>query len=299
MELDSPIIRISHVYKSYGAIKALKNFSLRVNQGEVVGILGPNGSGKTSALSVILGVTIPNDGEVTWSLSNRRSEVGAMLSPVRFYQNLTLSENLSIVAKLKDATSCNILSVLTLVNLEDRIQNKFSSLTPGLRQRFGLAAALVGNPSVLLLDEPTNALDPEAAVEVRDLILKLHDEGKTIVMTSNNLSEIEQLCSHVAVLKRGRRVAFGSKEDVFWSQERYLLASSNTSALLSLLGQCKLLKASEIVGETLVVTLADGVTPEDINRYAFENGITLSRIELQRASFESKFINLMKEEVLK
>lgn len=299
MELDSPIIRISHVYKSYGATKALKNFSLRVNQGEVVGILGPNGSGKTSALSVMLGVTIPDDGEVTWSLSNRRLAVGAMLSPVRFYQNLSLKENLSIVAKLKDEASCNISSLLALVNLEDRIKNKFSSLTPGLRQRFGFAAALVGNPSVLLLDEPTNALDPEAAVEVRELIQKLHGEGKTIVMTSNILAEIEQLCSHVAVLKRGRRVAFGTKEDVFWSQERYLLAASNTSKLISLFSQCTLLKASELVGETLAVTLADGVAPEDINRFAFENGITLSKIELQHASFESKFINLMKEEVLK
>lgn len=298
MEVDSPIIRVSHVYKSFGEVKALKNFSLKVNPGQVVGILGPNGSGKTSALSVMLGVSIPEEGEVKWSISSRRSVVGAMLSPVRFLPNLSLKENLTIVAKLKGETSTKFSSVLSLVNLEDRINTKFSRLTPGLRQRFGLAAALVGNPDVLLLDEPTNALDPEAAGEVRELIMRLYAEGKTIVMTSNVLAEIEQLCSHVAVLKRGRRIAYGTKEDVFWSQERYLIASSNTPTLYSVFGQCSLLKASEQVDNALMVTLAEGVAPEDVNRYAFENGLTLSRIEPQRTSFESKFINLMKEEVL-
>jgi ABC-type multidrug transport system, ATPase component len=299
MEFDSPIIRVSHIYKSYGKVKALKNFSLKVNLGQVVGILGPNGSGKTSALSLMLGVTMPNDGEVSWSIAERRREVGAMLSPVRFIPNLSLKDNLAIVAKLKGVAENKFESTLGLVDLADRLNNKFSSLTPGLRQRFGFAAALVGNPRVLLLDEPTNALDPEAASDVRNLIVKLHSEGMTIVMTSNILSEIDQLCSHVAVLKRGRRIAYGTKEDVFWSQDRYLISASDATLLFSIFKSCPLIKAHEEVDNALLVTLADTMSPSDLNQYAFEHGITLSRLEQQRTSFESKFINLMKEEVLK
>jgi len=302
MEIDAPIIKVSHVYKSYGEIKALKNFSVKVNSGQVMGILGPNGSGKTSALGVMLGVVIPEEGEVVWSGGfkdfHKAHSVGALLSPAKFFMNLTLNENLTIVSKIKNVSRINTKQVLSLVGLQDRADVKFSTLTPGLRQRFGIASALVGNPDVLLFDEPTLGVDPEGAEEIRSLIISLHKSGKTIVLSSNLLTEIEQLCSHVVVLKRGRRIVNGSIEDVFWSQEKFVLAAAEMDKLQLIFSNTSMVRSIQLMDDTVEILPDHGVTTADINRYAFENGVVLSRLEPQKSSMESRFINLMKEEVL-
>ncbi len=301
METDAPIIKVSHVYKSYGEIKALKNFSVKVNSGQVMGILGPNGSGKTSALGVMLGVVIPDEGQVEWrekSDSQKGYSVGALLSPAKFYMNLTLTENLSIIARLKNLRGFKPNEVLSLVGLHDRSDVTFSTLTPGLRQRFGIASALVGNPDVMLFDEPTLGVDPEGAEEIRSLIASLHKSGKTIVLSSNLLSEIEQLCTHVVVLKRGRRVVNGSIGDVFWSQEKFLLAAQEMDKLQTIFSNTSLIRSFQLHDGLLELLPSEGVTTADINRFAFEQGVVLSRLEPQKTSMESRFINLMKEEVL-
>lgn len=302
MESDSPIIKVSHVYKTYGDIRALKNFSVKVNIGQVVGILGPNGSGKTSALAVMLGVVIPDEGEVLWNgVGNdlhRTHSVGALLSPAKFYMNLTLTENLKIVSKIKNVSRFKANNILALVGLEDRANVKFSTLTPGLRQRFGIASALVGNPDVLLFDEPTLGVDPEGAEEIRSLIQSLHSQGKTIVLSSNLLSEIEQLCTHVVVLKRGRRIVNGSIGDVFWSEERYVMAATEMDRLFAVFSNTHIVRSCSMVGESLEILPSEGITTTDLNRYAFENGIVLSRLESKKSSMETRFLTLMKEEVL-
>ena len=302
METDSPIIRVSHVYKSYGEVKALKNFSVKVNPGQVVGILGPNGSGKTSALGIMLGVIIPDEGEVVWSGGTKdfhqSHSVGALLSPAKFYMNLSLTENLAIVSRIKNVRHFRANDVLSLVGLSDRAKEKLSTITPGLRQRFGIASALVGNPDVMLFDEPTLGVDPEGADEIRSLIKSLHASGKTIVLSSNLLTEIEQLCTHVVVLKRGRRLVNGSIGDVFWSQERFVLAASDMVQLHTVFSNTQMVRSCNIHEDTLELLPAEGVTSSDINRFAFESGIVLSRLEPQKSSMETRFINLMKEEVL-
>ncbi len=302
METDAPIIKVSHVYKSYGEIKALKNFSVKVNSGQVMGILGPNGSGKTSALGVMLGVVIPEEGEVVWSGGfkdfHKAHSVGALLSPAKFYMNMTLTENLSIVSKIKNVSRFHAKEILSLVGLQDRADVKFSTLTPGLRQRFGIASALVGNPDVLLFDEPTLGVDPEGAEEIRSLIISLHKSGKTIVLSSNLLSEIEQLCTHVVVLKRGRRIVNGSIGDVFWSQEKFVLAAPEMDALQTIFSNTPMVRSFQMLDGALELLPAEGVTTTDVNRFAFENGVVLSRLEPQKSSMETRFINLMKEEVL-
>ena len=302
METDSPIIKVSHVYKSYGEVKALKNFSVKVNPGQVMGILGPNGSGKTSALGVMLGVVIPEEGEVVWSGGtkdfHKSHSVGALLSPAKFYMNLSLTENLAIVSKLKNVTQFKTNDVLSLVGLAERSKVKFSTLTPGLRQRFGIASALVGNPDVMLFDEPTLGVDPEGAEEIRSLIISLHKSGKTIVLSSNLLSEIDQLCTHVVVLKRGRRVVNGSIGDVFWSQEKFVLAAREMDRLQAIFSDTPMVRSCQKIEGALELLPAEGVTTSDVNSYAFENGIVLSRLEPHKSSMETRFINLMKEEVL-
>ncbi|SDC81271.1 ABC transporter ATP-binding protein [Williamwhitmania taraxaci] len=302
MEADSPIITVSHVYKSYREIRALKNFSLKVYPGQVMGILGPNGSGKTSALGVLLGVVLPDEGEVDWSggskCFHKSHSVGALLSPAKFYMNLSLSENLAIVSKLKNISHFQAKDVLSKVGLADRAGVKFSTLTPGLRQRFGIASALVGNPNVLVFDEPTLGVDPEGTEEIRSLIASLHEQGKTIILSSNLLSEIEQLCTHVVVLKRGRRLVNGSIEDVFWSQEKFVLAAPEMEHLRSIFVDSPMVRSCNEIEGALELLPAEGITPSDVNRFAFENGIVLSRLEQQKSSMETRFINLMKEEVL-
>ena len=267
-----------------------------------MGILGPNGSGKTSALGVMLGVVIPDEGEVLWNGGgddlHKTCSVGALLSPAKFYMNLTLTQNLKIVSKIKNVGRFKANDILALVGLEDRSNVKFSTLTPGLRQRFGIASALVGNPDVLLFDEPTLGVDPEGAEEIRSLIQSLHAQGKTIVLSSNLLSEIEQLCTHVVVLKRGRRIVNGSIEDVFWSEERYIMAAAEMDRLLAVFSNTTMVRSCSMVGDSLEILPSEGVTTSDLNRFAFENGIVLSRLEPKKLSMETRFLTLMKEEVL-
>ncbi|MFB0924859.1 MAG: ATP-binding cassette domain-containing protein, partial [Vicingaceae bacterium] len=209
----STILNINGISKSYGKVKALNNLSLKINQGEIYGILGPNGSGKTTTLGIILDVLNADSGSFSWNEQENskydRKKIGSLLETPNFYPYLSARQNLSIVCKIKEVSESEVDRVLSLVDLISRANSKFKTFSLGMKQRLAIASALLGDPEVLVLDEPTNGLDPQGIAEIRTIILDLAAAGKTIIMASHILDEVEKTCSHVAVLKLGNLLTFG------------------------------------------------------------------------------------------
>jgi ABC-2 type transport system ATP-binding protein len=209
------ILEVRHVSKRYKSVRALADLSFAVPEGSIYGILGPNGSGKTTLLGIITGVLGADAGEyelfedtVTPKHILRR-RIGTLLETPNFYHYLSARDNLRITAGIKGTPEAEIDAVLEKVGLAERQHSKFSTFSLGMKQRLAIGAALLGNPRVLILDEPMNGLDPEGIVEVRELVRSLAREGRTVIMASHLLDEVEKVCTHVAILKKGELLAEG------------------------------------------------------------------------------------------
>ena len=193
----STVLNINGISKSYGKVKALNSLSLQINQGEVYGILGPNGSGKTTTLGILLDVINADTGSFTWfgksPSKESRKKIGSLLETPNFYPYLTAHQNLSLVCKIKQVNESEVDRVLSEVDLLNRANSKFKTFSLGMKQRLALASSLLGNPQVLVLDEPTNGLDPQGIAEVRTIIKGLASQGKTIIMASHILDEVEKI----------------------------------------------------------------------------------------------------------
>src|SRR5215218_2492364 len=204
----TPVLSIHNMTKYYGSIRALNSVSLDVPQGSVFGILGPNGSGKTTMLGIVMDILKATSGSFQFfgktPDENTRKDIGTLLETPNFYHYLSGERNLAIAAEIKGKGRNDIPSVLEKVNLSERKTSKFSTYSLGMKQRLAIASALLGNPSVLVLDEPTNGLDPVGIAEIRELIIRLAGENKTIIMASHLLDEVEKVCTHVSILKRGK-----------------------------------------------------------------------------------------------
>ena len=217
------VVSLRQLSKNYGKIQALKSVSFDVPQGSVYGILGPNGSGKTTLLSVVMSILKPNSGSYTLfneePTDAHRRRMGTLLETPNFYHYLSAVQNLKISAAIKDQPGADVEKVLETVNLLQRKNSSFSTYSLGMKQRLAIAAALLGNPDVLIFDEPTNGLDPVGIAEIRSLIKDLARQGKTIIMASHLLDEVEKVCTHVAILKQGNLIASGSVNDIFVTQD--------------------------------------------------------------------------------
>jgi ABC-type multidrug transport system ATPase subunit len=202
------VLEINNLSKNYGRIKAVDQASFSVEKGQVFGILGPNGSGKTTTLGIILDVIQPSEGSYQWfeepNSHQQRKKIGSILETPNFYPYLSAVNNLKIVADIKGIDYSDIERVLKVTNLVDRKDDKFKTYSLGMKQRMSIASALLGDPEVLVLDEPTNGLDPQGIAEVRNLIIELGNQGKTIILASHLLDEVEKVCTHAAVLKKGK-----------------------------------------------------------------------------------------------
>lgn len=203
------ILKISDLSKNYKNVQALNKLNVEVEQGMVFGILGPNGSGKTTTLGILLGVLNPSGGTYSWfdngTADSNRTRIGALLETPNFFPYLSAVQNLRIVAKIKelDNVGDRIDKVLKIVDLFERRESKFKTFSLGMKQRLAIASALLNDPEVLVLDEPTNGLDPQGIAEIRNLIKEIAQEGKTIIIASHALDEIEKVCSDVVILKNG------------------------------------------------------------------------------------------------
>jgi len=302
---DVMILKVSGLGKNYGSLNALSDFNLEVEKGQVLGILGPNGSGKTTALGILLGVTRATHGSYRWfdeskSSAHSRRKIGSILEQPNFYPWLSAEKNLEVVAKIKSRdnekiTFANVQNCLKTVGLFERRADLFKEFSLGMKQRLALAAALLGNPEVLVLDEPTNGLDAAAIAEIRALILKVAQEGKTVLLASHILDEVEKVCSHILVLQKGKTLAAGTIQQVLSSGNSFELAAENLELLGAQLDKFPGFKNKNKRGAVFLAEFAPQIQASAINKYAFENGIVLTHLARQSHGLEAQFLKLLEQ----
>lgn len=298
--MKDSILEIKELRKIYKDVEALKGLSLTVERGQVFGLLGPNGSGKTTTLGILLGVLKQNSGQFSWfgngDVDSNRKRIGALLETPNFYPYLSAVDNLVVVAKIKGMTDYmeRIETVLERVNLAERKNSKFKTYSLGMKQRLAIASAMLSDPEVLVLDEPTNGLDPEGIAEIRNLINEIADSGKTIIIASHILDEIEKVCTHVAILKKGELLQIGELE-VIMSQDRILLLKAqNAQHVIDLLPMIDKVKYLKMLGDEIMVAVDDDLDAADVNKALAERGIFLSGIKEHRKNLESTFLEIIK-----
>jgi ABC-2 type transport system ATP-binding protein len=291
------ILTVENLFKTYGRIQALKNVNFSVPQGTVFGILGPNGSGKTTTLGIITDILKPTSGtyklfDEPASAANRR-RIGTLLETPNFYHYLSGAKNLEIVAEIKQHGKEDIDRVLETVDLTRRKDSKFSTYSLGMKQRLAIASCLLGSPSVLIFDEPTNGLDPVGIAEIRELMKKLYREGKTIIMASHLLDEVEKVCTDVAILKKGELIVSGKVNEILSNEDMVEVAAPDNQKLAEVLNSMS--EKSRIVDETSVIKIFFPVGKADlsaVNRFCFDHGVTLNHLTLKKQSLEARFFEL-------
>lgn len=291
------ILELNNITKHYKTVTALNDVSFSVPEGSVFGILGPNGSGKTTLLGIILDILKASSGSFTLmgktADAEVRKQIGTLLETPNFYHYLSGEKNLSIAAHIKGKGFNEIDSTLQKVNLYQRKQSKFSTYSLGMKQRLAIASCLLGDPKVLIFDEPTNGLDPNGIAEIRELIIKLAAEGKTIIMASHLLDEVEKVCTHVAIIKNGDLLTAGSVEEVLITDEIIEVGSDDLSKLENVLQQMNGFSSIKKQNNYLQLFYADGkANASAINQYCFQNGIALNHLQLKKKSLETKFLEL-------
>ena len=291
------ILSIENLRKDYGKVQALKGVSFDVPRGTVFGILGPNGSGKTTMLGIITDILRPTSG--TYRLfdevptEQHRNQIGTFLETPNFYHYLSGERNLRIAAAIKGRGEEDIPRVLEMVNLTQRKDSRFSTYSLGMKQRLAIASCLLGNPEVMILDEPTNGLDPVGIAEIRELIKRLHREGKTIIMASHLLDEVEKVCSHVAILKKGTLVATGDVNEILVSEDVVEVGAADANALRAVIRQFNGHSHFKENGNLVQLFFPVGTANlESINQHCFSQGVVLNYLHLKKKSLESKFMEL-------
>ncbi len=293
-----PVLSINGIAKSYGSIKALKGVSFDVPEGSIFGILGPNGSGKTTMLSILLDILKADSGSFAWfgqpGSPETRKKIGSLLETPNFYHYLSAVDNLNITQAISGrGTPADIDHVLEIVKLSERKKSKFSAYSLGMKQRLAIAAALLGDPQVLVFDEPTNGLDPVGIAEIRELIKELAKRGKTIIMASHLLDEVEKVCTHLAILKKGTLLTAGQVDEVLSNEDIVEVSSSNPDQLKSVLEKFPGYSSLKQDGKTVRLFFPVGTAKlEEINRFSFEKGITLNLLSVKKKSLETKFFEL-------
>jgi ABC-2 type transport system ATP-binding protein len=291
------ILTIENLSKNYGKIQALQQVSFSVPKGTVYGILGPNGSGKTTMLGIVMDVLKSSGGSYRlfdeMPNETHRKRMGTLLETPNFYHYLSAVQNLKIAAKIKQRGEDDIDRVIEVVGLTQRKNSPFSSYSLGMKQRLAIGSALLGNPEVLVLDEPTNGLDPVGIAEIRSLIMSLASQGKTIIMASHMLDEVEKVCTHVAILKYGKLIASGDVNEILVNEDVVELAASNLDALKNMLTSFPNILSLQIKDKVVQMNLSQGTANmEAINKFCFDNNFVLTHLQLKKKSLETKFLEL-------
>lgn len=291
------ILTVENLHKNFGIIQALKGISFTVPKGSVFGILGPNGSGKTTLLGIIVDILRATSGTVKLfdetPTREHRKQIGTFLETPNFYHYLNAVQNLEIAAAIKGHGKEDIDQVLKAVSLDQRKLSKFSTYSLGMKQRLALASCMLGNPEVMIFDEPTNGLDPVGIAETRELIKKLNREGKTIIMASHLLDEVEKVCTHVAIMQKGTLITHGHVDEILVQEDIVEAGAADAQQLLTVLqsypGAGKV-KMNEVHVEAFFPT--GGANLEAVNQYCFNKGIVLNHLRLRKKSLEAKFFEL-------
>ena len=298
------VLSINNLTKNYRKVKALNNVSFEVPPKTVFGILGPNGSGKTTLLGIVMDVIKASGGTYAWAggglaANDVRKTIGTLLETPNFYHYLSAERNLKIAAMIKGRGEEDIDKVLKMVNLYERRTSKFSTYSLGMKQRLAIASSLLGDPDILVFDEPTNGLDPAGIAEIRELIKELYKSGKTIIMASHILDEVEKVCTHVAIIQRGVLKSVGSVAELMHggkveeeATEIIEISAADNGALRNILNQFEGIMSVSEVDKELHLLCGDKVTGESINRFCFERGIVLNKLNVKRKSLEARFLEI-------
>ena len=293
------ILQTFGLTKRFGKILAVDNLDLEIESGQVYGILGPNGSGKTTTLGMILGVTNKTKGAYSWFESGEgfqlRKRVGAILEHPIFYPYLTAVQNLSIGALIKEIKQPDLDGILKMVGLYDRRNDPFRTYSLGMKQRLAIASSMLSNPSVLIFDEPTNGLDPQGIAEIRNIILEIRKMGKTIVIASHLLDEVQKVCTHFAVLRTGKKIFAGEVDDVLNQNSRIEIGCENIEQAKMILSNDQRVLNTTLENECLVVEVEDSMTTFDMNKLMIQNDVVLSHLLFRRSNLEEQFLAILKE----
>src|SRR5690606_14035352 len=233
-------LTITILTKKFGYLTAVKDLSFTINKGNVYGILGPNGSGKSTTLGIVLNVVNKTSGEFSWfdghtTTHDALKKVGAIIERPNFYPYMSAYQNLKLLCKIKEVDFAKIDEKLELVGLLERKDSKFSTYSLGMKQRLAIASALLNEPEILILDEPTNGLDPQGMHQMRSLIKLIAGQGTTILLASHLLDEVEKVCRHVVVLRKGEKLYSGRVDEMISSHGFFELKTNHQEALIQLL----------------------------------------------------------------
>lgn len=293
------VLKVHNLTKKYGNLTALDHVSFEVSKGQVLGLLGPNGSGKTTTLGILLGVIKQNEGDFSWfgngSLDDNRKRIGALLETPNFFPYLNAIDNLKIVGKIKNVANIKNRSedVLKTVGLLDRAKDKFRTYSLGMKQRLAIASALLSNPDVLVLDEPTNGLDPQGIAEIRDLIQAIAKEGKTIIIASHILDEIEKICSHVLILRNGKLLSSSTMSDILTQDTILSLKTDDINLLRETLNNSDAIEI--VLDENNFILVKTSLKSAQVNQYLTTKGIYLSELTIKKKSLESIFLETLSQ----
>lgn len=291
------VLSIENIHKRYGKIHAVNGLSLEVEEGSVFGILGPNGSGKSTTLGILLDVVAKDSGDFRWfgqpPSTEARKQIGAILETPTFYPYLSAVQNLQIVARIKGVHPDRIDPVLQTVGLLDRKDDPFKNYSLGMKQRLAIASALLADPKVMILDEPTNGLDPQGIAEIRQLIIDIAQQGKTIILASHLLDEVQKVCTHFAVLNKGKKIYSGSVSEALSGADTVEVAAADMDHLKKLVADFPHVKNIAQENGHLKLSLDQSQSSADLNRYLIEKGVVLSHLRQQSKSLEKQFLELL------
>jgi ABC-type multidrug transport system ATPase subunit len=300
---DLAVIRTESLTKRFGPVEAVRDLDLEVHEGDLFGFLGPNGSGKTTTVRMLLGLVFPTAGRV--ELLGRAmpragravlGEVGSLVEGPGFYPHLSGRVNLSLIDAAgpggrRSDRRRRVGEALERVGLAEVGRRQVKAYSTGMRQRLGLAAALLRSPRLLVLDEPTNGLDPQGMRDIRDLVVELVDGGTTVFLSSHLLAEVEQVCTRAAIVNRGRLVAQDRVEALLAPTGRVQITTSDPGRASELASALPGVGLGEWDGERLVVRL-DGTSPEALNRHLVAGGVPVRELVVERPSLEDVFLEL-------
>jgi ABC-type multidrug transport system ATPase subunit len=296
--MSDVVLSINKLTKNFGKLCAVNQLDLEVRRGQIFGMLGPNGSGKTTTLGMLMGVTNATSGSFTWfgeqATHHTRKKIGAVLEHPIFYPYLSGQKNLELNAMVKGANPANIAKVLDIVELSARKDDKYRTYSLGMKQRLAIASALVSDPIILILDEPTNGLDPMGIAEIREIVKRIAADGKTIILASHLLDEVQKVCTHFAVLRKGKLMHSGPVDEVGKGEETVEVMAYHDDLgvlLQEFIGSGPIKKENGV----FQVMMKDGFHSQDLNKFLFEKGIITSHLATKKKTLEKQFLEILAE----
>jgi ABC-2 type transport system ATP-binding protein len=293
------VLQTESLRKTYKNLVALNKLDITVEKGQIYGLLGPNGSGKTTTLGILLGAIKADQGTFSWFKNGEKDEnrkkIGALLETPNFYPYLNAIDNLKIVGKIKDVPDLltHIEKVLKQVDLWKRKTTKFNAYSLGMKQRLAIASAMLSDPDVLVLDEPTNGLDPQGIAEIRTLILDIAKGGKTVIIASHILDEIEKMCTHVGILKNGKLIQQGTMQEIMSQDKLLLINGESHEKLKATIDELPALVFVKELNGQLLIRAEETFSPSQVNQLIAEKGVYLNALSVYKKNLETIFLELI------